>query len=137
MNIHYIFADMLLQVFSSYKLNPNIPMPESPPNVGPAPLLSEHIMQAAQAISPGAPGNLSYGDLDHDAKHAAVSGYVRAFHQWAMNAHGLHAHDPVTGKNIPQQEKPLLVIVGNSMTLAFPENIKRLEEKILEHTGDW
>ena len=62
MDIHYISADMVLQVFWSYKLNPNILMSESPPNVGPEPVLSEHIMQAARAISPGAPGNLSYGD---------------------------------------------------------------------------
>ena len=68
MNIHYIFADLILQLFWSFKLNPNFLMPETPPDVGPEPVLSEHIMQAARALSPDAPGTLSYSALNHDAQ---------------------------------------------------------------------
>ena len=63
-NIHYIFADLILQQFWSYQLNPNILMPASPPIVAAEPVLSEHIMQAARAICPNAPASVPYGNLD-------------------------------------------------------------------------
>ena len=62
-------------------------MPELPPNVSGEPVLSEHIMQAARSICPGAPASVPYDDLDVDARHALVSTYVRDFHKWAITEH--------------------------------------------------
>ena len=49
-----------------------------------------------------------------------------------MPEHGLHEYDPATGVAIPAQGEPLLSSMDTSMTLAFPENIKKLEKVFME-----
>ena len=52
-----------------------------------------------------------------------------------MAEHGLHEYDPATGAAIPAEDVPLLSIMDNSMTLAFAENIQKLEKVFKEELG--